>query len=108
MGTRWIIEGTIDPRWPINTRGNVGEVFPEVVTALSYELAITKAEKAWRDAYEELGIKAASDFTSDEPIIIGLYGGYTYLNLSYLRMMGVRAPGSSAEAIDVALSLIHI
>ena len=43
-----------------------------------------------------------ADFDRIEPTIIGLYGGYAYLNLSYLRMMGVRAPGSSAEAIDVA------
>ncbi len=28
-GTHWIVEGNIDPRWPINTRGNIGEVFPE-------------------------------------------------------------------------------
>lgn len=102
VGTRWIIEGEIDPRWPYNTRGNVGEVFPEVVTALTYELAVIPAEAAWRKSYDDLGIHSASDFKSDDPVIIGLYGGYTYLNLSYLRMMGVRAPGSSAEAIDVA------
>jgi len=101
-GTRWIIEGSIDSRWPINTRGNVGEVFPEVVTALAYELGIAVAEAAWREGYEELGIMSPGDFSSSDPVIIGLYGGYTYLNLSYLRMMGVRAPGSSAEAIDVA------
>ncbi len=102
MGQRWIIEGRIDPRWPINTRGNIGEVFPEVITALTYELAVIPAEAAWRTAYDELGILSKSDFTSDDPVIIGLYGGYSYLNLSYLRMMGVRAPGSSAEAIDVS------
>lgn len=102
MATKWIIEGTIDPRWPINTRGNVGEVFPEVVTALGYHYAVKPAERAWRSAYDDLGIHTDGDFSSDEPVIIGLYGGYTYLNLSYLRMMGVRAPGSSAEAIDVA------
>mgnify|MGYP004192519553 CR=1 FL=1 len=51
MGTSWIIEGTVDPRWPINTRGNVGEVFPEVLTPLSYRLGVIAAEKAWRDAY---------------------------------------------------------
>ncbi len=102
MGTRWIIEGSIDDRWPINTRGNVGEVFPEVVTALGFEYAVRPAERAWRQAYVDLGIHNDGDFSSDEPVIIGLYGGYTYLNLSYLRMMGVRAPGSSAEAIDVA------
>ena len=102
VGTPWIIEGTIDPRWPINTRGNIGEVFPEVLTALGYELGVLPAEQAWRDAYDDLGILAKGDFSSDDPVIIGLYGGYAYLNLSYLRMMGVRAPGSSAEAIDVS------
>lgn len=102
MGQRWIIEGKIDPRWPINTRGNIGEVFPEVLTALSYELGVIPAEEAWRSSYEELGIYSDSDFSSTDPVIIGLYGGYAYLNLSYLRMLGVRAPGSSAEAIDVA------
>lgn len=102
MGTQWMIEGTIDPRWPINTRGNIGEVFPEVLTALSYELGVVPAERAWREAYRDLGIHSEGDFQTEDPVIIGLYGGYCYLNLSYLRMMGVRAPGSSAEAIDVA------
>lgn len=102
VGTRWIVEGRIDPRWPINTRGNIGEVFPEVITALGYELGVLPAERAWRDAYRDLGILNEGDFSSSDPVIIGLYGGYSYLNLSYLRMMGVRAPGSSAEAIDTA------
>ena len=100
--TQWLIEGTIDDRWPINTRGNVGEVFPEVVTKLGYELGVVPAERGWRRSYKDLGIMSPGDFSSDDPVIIGLYGGYTYLNLSYLRMMGVRAPGSSAEAIDVS------
>ena len=38
-----------------------------------------------------------------DPTIIGLYGGYGYLNLSFLRIAGVRAPGSNAEAIDKSL-----
>ena len=102
MGTSWIIEGQVDPRWPVNTRGNVGEVFPEVLTPLSYRLGVIAAEKAWRDAYAELGVARKGDFSGDDPVIVGLYGGYAYLNLSYLRILGVRAPGSSPEAIDVA------
>jgi len=102
MGTSWIIEGQVDPRWPVNTRGNVGEVFPEVLTPLSYRLGVIAAEKAWRDAYAELGVARKGDFSGDDPVIVGLYGGYAYLNLSYLRILGVRAPASSPEAIDVA------
>lgn len=102
MGTSWIIEGRVDDRWPYNTRGNVGEVFPEVVTNIGYKLGVVAAERAWRSAYDDLGIHSKGDFSSDDPVILGVYAGYTYLNLSYLRMMGVRAPGSSADAIDVA------
>ena len=102
MGTSWIIEGQVDERWPVNTRGNVGEVFPEVLTPLSYRLGVIHAEKAWRDAYTELGVARKGDFSGDDPVIVGLYGGYAYLNLSYLRILGVRAPASSPEAIDVA------
>jgi phosphohistidine swiveling domain-containing protein len=102
-GTHWIVEGRIDPRWPINTRGNIGEVFPEVLTPLSYELGVLAAEGGWRDAYRALGIFSKNDFKNDDPVIIGLYAGYGYLNVSYLRMIGVRAPGSSPEAIDATL-----
>ena len=102
-GTHWIVEGKIDPRWPINTRGNIGEVFPEVLTPLSYTLGVLAAESGWRDAYRQLGILRRDDFKNDDPVIIGLYAGYGYLNVSYLRMIGVRAPGSSAEAIDATL-----
>ena len=101
-GTHWIVEGTIDPRWPINTRGNIGEVFPEVLTPLSYGLAVLPAERGWRGGYDTMGVTKPGDFATEDPVIIGLYGGYGYLNLSYLRMLGVRAPGSSAEAIDVS------
>ena len=101
--THWIVEGRIDPRWPINTRGNIGEVFPEVLTPLSYELGVVAAEAGWRDAYRRIGVLRESDFKNEEPVIIGLYGGYGYLNVSYLRIIGVRAPGSSPEAIDATL-----
>ena len=102
-GTHWIVEGKIDPRWPINTRGNIGEVFPEVLTPLSYTLGVLAAEAGWRDAYRQMGILQRNDFQNDAPVIIGLYAGYGYLNVSYLRMIGVRAPGSSPEAIDATL-----
>lgn len=102
MGTHWIVEGKVDPRWPINTRGNIGEVFPEVLTQLTYELAVIPAERGWRRAYRGLGVVGPNDFASDDPVIIGLYGGYGYLNLSFLRILGVRAPGSSPQAIDVS------
>jgi pyruvate,water dikinase len=103
MSTHWMVEGRIDPRWPINTRGNIGEVFPEVLTPLSYKLGVIPAERGWRDAFRQMGILAPDDLRLEAPTIIGLYGGYGYLNLSYLRIAGVRAPGSSPDVIDKSL-----
>jgi pyruvate,water dikinase len=103
VATHWIVEGRIDPRWPINTRGNIGEVFPEVLTKLTYRLGVVPAEAGWRQAFRDMGILRSGDFTTDEPVIIGCYGGYAYLSISYLRIVGVRAPGSSPEAIDLSL-----
>ncbi|MEM7272178.1 MAG: PEP-utilizing enzyme [Actinomycetota bacterium] len=103
MSTHWIVEGEVDPRWPLNTRGNIGEVFPEVLTQLTYYLLVRPAEAGWRQAFDEMGILHPDDFASEEPVIIGCYGGYGYLDISYLRIVGVRAPGSSPEAIDVSL-----
>ncbi len=103
MSTHWIVEGHVDPRWPLNTRGNIGEVFPEVLTQVTYHLLVRPAEAGWRQAFDEMGILHKNDFANDEPVIIGCYGGYGYLDISYLRIVGVRAPGSSPEAIDVSL-----
>ena len=102
-GTHWMVEGKIDPRWPINTRGNIGEVFPEVLTPLTYKVGVIAAERGWRDAFRAMGILAKGDFRREDPTLIGLYGGYGYLDLSYLRIVGVRAPGSSPAAIDQSL-----
>ena len=49
---------------------------------------------------DESGV-ADDDFPSDEPmIILGVFGGYCYINASYVRMVGLRAPGGTVEAID--------
>ncbi len=71
MGTRWISEGRIDQGWPANTRGHVGEVFPEVITALGHQLGVDPAEKAWRNVYANLGIMDPGDFADDAMVEVG-------------------------------------
>ena len=38
--------------------------------------------------------------TSDQRVIVCIAGGYCYLNMSYIRLLGVRVPGSSVKAVD--------
>ena len=99
---RWVVDNQPSRRWPIYTRGNVGEVFPDVVTPLGWSLLGPTAEVGWRDAYRTLGVTRRADFTQDMEIL-GIFNGYCYLNASILRVSGVRAPGSSPEAVDQQL-----
>jgi rifampicin phosphotransferase len=99
-GTHWVVEGKVEERWPINTRGNVGEVMPEAVTPLQNELIVAATDGGFRDALARVGLLQPGDIASEEPVLLNVLGGYAYLNQSLLRLLGVRTPGSSPEAID--------
>ena len=97
----WPTDNPPSGQWSLYTRGNVGEVFPEVVLPLTWDLYGSEAELGWRGAYEDMGLVADGDFDPDEDmVILGVFGGYCYINASYVRMLGVRAPGGTVEAID--------
>ena len=97
----WPCDDEPSVKWPLYTRGNVGEVFPEVVLPLTWSTFGIDAEMGWRAAYERMGLLMPGDLSPDEPMtILGVFGGYCYINASYVRMLGVRAPGASVEAID--------
>jgi pyruvate,water dikinase len=95
-------------RYPIWTRANVGEVFPDPVAMSTFDFAfqnddgIQMSELGFRDAYIRIGAFEESEFDPDNPVFLGVFGGYTYLNASLMRIFGERAPGLSAQDIDDA------
>lgn len=98
---RWIVDSTPSRRYPIYTRANVGEVFPDPVTPLSSTIGITKeAEPGWRDAFSRFGAIELDEYDPDNNEIIGVFGGYCYLNVTLSRIIGVRTPGLTPELID--------
>ncbi len=100
MVERWIADSGLSERYPIYTRANVGEVFPDPVTPLTRDTGIWLAELGWRDAWERVGAFDHSEFDPDEIEQLGITGGYCYLNASLIRLFGERAPGLSAQAMD--------
>ncbi len=97
----WLADNPMSKNWPLYTRGNVGEVFPEVVLPFTWSLYGQAAEDGWRDAFDALGLIADGDLPDEENmIILGVFGGYCYINASYVRLLGVRAPGGKVEVID--------
>ncbi|NNE73500.1 MAG: hypothetical protein HKN26_07550 [Acidimicrobiales bacterium] len=97
----WPSDNPPSSRWPLYTRGNVGEVFPEVVNPLTWLLLGVEAERGWRLAYRDFGLLTRGDIDPDESMtILGVFGGYCYINASLVRLLGVRTPGLSVDDVD--------
>ena len=98
--TRWITDNEPSPTYPIYTRANAGEVYPDPVTPLAATLAFARyGEAGWRDAYCLYSMRP-DEFDLSRPEILGVFGGYLYLNMSLTRIFGVRMPGMTPEQID--------
>ena len=106
MGSKvWVCDDEASARYPVYTRGNVGEVFVEAVSPLTWSVYGRHAwEPGWRDAFYEMGVFAPEDFRpAGECEITGCFGGYVYINMSVTRVLAVRIPGLTVEAIDKSL-----
>jgi phosphohistidine swiveling domain-containing protein len=100
----WVVDNPPSRRYPLYTRGNVGEVFPDPVTPLSWTIAGRPgAERGWRDALVRFGAFEADEFDPDELEVLGVFGGYCYLNVSISRILGARVPGLTPEQIDFSI-----
>ena len=96
----YVTDTALSARFPIYTRANVGEVFPDPVTPLTSDTALWLAELGWRDAWARMGAFELDEFPNDQFCQLGVLGGYCYLNASLVRLFGERAPGLSWRAMD--------
>ena len=96
----YVTDSALSTRFPIYTRANVGEVFPDPVTPLTSDTALWLAELGWRDAWARIGAFDLDEFPDDQFCQLGVLGGYCYLNASLVRLFGERAPGLSWRAMD--------
>ncbi len=91
-------------RFNVYTRGNAGEVYPEVFTPLSFSIAAEAGERSMRTAILTSGLIRPNEL-DELPITTaigsGVFGGYSYLNLSIQRTASARMPGGKAEDADV-------
>jgi phosphohistidine swiveling domain-containing protein len=100
---RWVVDDRPNDRFTVWTRGNVGEVFPAVVSPLTWSLFGADVERGWRDAFAGLGALGDADYGDIFPANVGVFGGYCYLNVSTHRVFAVRTPGLTPEQMDRAI-----
>lgn len=97
---RWVIDDQPSRRFPVYTRGNTGEVFPNVMTPMTGSLIGDASTNGQIRAMRELGLVTARDLAEPGAVGTGVFGGYLYGNLSLMRVACDRAPGMTALDAD--------
>ena len=101
--TVWPVTNETSKVFPLYSRANVGEIFPDPITPLNASLGFQHTlEPGWRDAFVACGVW--DDDLYDDAVdfnVLPAFGSYLYINMSLMRLFGVRVPGMSAEAVDL-------
>ncbi len=89
--------------FPLYGRGNMGEVFPNVMTPLTGSLITGAARRSQEAALVGLGALSRSHIDDSDGAITGVFGGYLYGNVSMMRVSAFRAPGMTVADVDQQL-----
>ena len=96
----WFVDRQPSSRFPVYTRGNSGEVFPNVMTPMTGSLIGDASADGQTRAMRDLGLVIDRDFAEPGAVSTGVFGGYLYGNLSLIRVVSERVPGMSADDAD--------
>jgi pyruvate,water dikinase len=100
---RWITDTPTTARFPHVTRANADEVAPLPMSPLGWRIGwINGALPGVAEGYVRFGIVSPDELSWPVPETFGNWGGYFYNQLSLSRLLGVRMPGGSPQAIDRA------
>lgn len=103
MEERWFTDFEPSPRWPHYTRGNAGEVLPTPASPLGQKLTFEMGLiQGGAVGSCRTGLYEMEEYDSELPETWGFFGSYLYINLSNIRMQGVRNPAVTVEQLDTA------
>jgi phosphohistidine swiveling domain-containing protein len=101
--SEWFLNDRPSKTFPLYSRANVGEVFPDPITPLNATAGfLANLEPGWRDAYVTCRVwdhDLYDEAVDHNPLVC--FGGYLFINMSLMRLFGVRVPGFSPEAVDL-------
>ncbi|GAA1864063.1 hypothetical protein GCM10009836_50460 [Pseudonocardia ailaonensis] len=101
--TDWPIFDRTSTTFPLYSRANVGEIFPDPISPLNASAGFqANLEPGWQDAF--VACKVWDHDLYDKAVdrnVLPAFGSYLYINMSLMRLFGVRVPGMGAEAVDL-------
>jgi pyruvate,water dikinase len=86
--------------FPIYSRGNVGEAFPNVISPMSGSLMLDASARSQIRFLLATGALSKSQVEDPRNQVFVQFGGYLYANISMARIAAARAPGLSIDDID--------
>ena len=99
--TTYEFDTTLDPDYPVLTRGNAGEIMPDIVSPLSATVFFPPLERGWRRSFTETW--DVMDWPDCPTTFAPIIGGRFYINISAFRRLADLTPGTSPEDIDRTL-----
>ncbi len=99
--TAYEFDTTLDANYPVLTRGNAGEIMPDIVSPLSATVFFPPLEAAWRRSFNETW--DVMDWPDCPTTFAPIVGGRFYINISAFRRLADLTPGTSPEDIDRTL-----
>ncbi len=99
--TAYEFDTTLDPDYPVLTRGNAGEIMPDIVSPLSATVFFPPLERGWRRSFTETW--DVMDWPQCPTTFAPIVGGRFYINISAFRRLADLTPGTSPEDIDRTL-----
>ena len=99
--TKYEFDTSLDPDYPVLTRGNAGEIMPDIVSPLSATLFFPPLERGWRRSFTETW--DVMDWPSCPTTFAPIVGGRFYINISAFRRLADLTPGTSPDDIDRTL-----
>ena len=95
----WVADTEPNERFALYSRGNTGEVFPHVITALTGTLIGEPIRQGQVEVFVEMGGFRPHEINGPS-LSTGVFGGYLYMNASAMRLFGERMPGVTVREID--------
>jgi phosphohistidine swiveling domain-containing protein len=94
--------------FPIYSRGNVGEAFPNVISPMSGSLMLEASARSQTRFFLAMGALSTRQVEDPRNQVFVQFGGYLYANISMARIAAVRAPGMSIDDIDAQYSGVGV
>ena len=95
----WVADTEPNGRFTLYTRGNTGEVFPNVITTLPGTQIVDAVHQGQTDYIVEIGALRPHEL-SGHRLATGVFGGYLYMSGSVMRLFGMRTPGIAVRDVD--------